>query len=136
MEVKWLIIWSHTRSKFRTTKLQIQGEQKHFFDMSKDWSKLAAVQVIELLFQQAGRANQININLSAFLKIFNRFSYWIWSWRRQVRESRRLIYFWMMRKEERFSKTCDSFRLFKKQSNYCSLGKKILLKVFNCLLLH
>ena len=36
MEVKRLQIWSHTRSKFRTTKLQIQGEQKHFFDMNKD----------------------------------------------------------------------------------------------------
>ena len=28
------------------------------------------MQVIELLFQQAGRANQININLSAFFKFF------------------------------------------------------------------
>ena len=36
MEVKRLQIWSQTRSKLRTTKLQIQGEQKHFFDMSKD----------------------------------------------------------------------------------------------------
>ena len=32
MEVKRQQIWNHTRSKFRTTKLQIQGEQKHFFD--------------------------------------------------------------------------------------------------------
>ena len=86
MEVKKLQIWSHTRSKFRTTKLQIQGEQKHFIDIIKEWSKLIAVQVIELLFQQAGLANQININLSAFLNFFNRFSYWIWSWRRQVRD--------------------------------------------------
>ena len=36
MEVKRLQIWSHTRSKFRTAKLQIQGEQKHFFDINKD----------------------------------------------------------------------------------------------------
>ena len=36
MEVKRQIIWSHTRSKLRSTKLQIQGEQKHFFDMNKD----------------------------------------------------------------------------------------------------
>ena len=70
MEVKRLQIWSQTRSEFRTTKLQIQGEQKHFFDMNKEWSKLTTVQVIELLFQQAGLANQININLNAFYKIF------------------------------------------------------------------
>ena len=110
-------------------------EKKHFFGMNKEWSKLPEVQVIELLFQEAGLANQININLSAFF-FFNRFSYWIWSWRRQVRESRRWIYFWMTRQDERFSKTCDSFRLFKKQSNDCSVGKKIFLKVLNCLLLH
>ena len=36
MEVKRLQIWSHTRSKFRTIKLQIQGEQKHLFDKSKE----------------------------------------------------------------------------------------------------
>ena len=34
----------------------------------------------------------------------------------------------MMRKDERFSKTCDCFRLFKKQSNDCSVGKKVSLK--------
>ena len=73
MEVKRLQIWSHTRSKFRTTTLQIQEEQKHFFDMNKEWSKLTAVQVIELLFQQAGLANQININLSTFFKFFKDF---------------------------------------------------------------
>ena len=62
-------------------------EKKHFFGMNKKWIKLPAVQVIELLFQEAGLANQINMNLSAFF--LNRFSYWIWSWRRQVRESRK-----------------------------------------------
>ena len=36
MEVKKLQIWSHTRSKFRTTKLQIQGEQKQFYDIIKE----------------------------------------------------------------------------------------------------
>ena len=36
MKVKKLQIWSQTCSKFRATKLQIQGEQKHLFDMSKE----------------------------------------------------------------------------------------------------
>ena len=36
MEVKRLQIWSHTHSKFRTIKLQIQAEQKHFNDMNKE----------------------------------------------------------------------------------------------------
>ena len=40
--------------KVQNNKLQIQAEQKHFFDMSKYCSKLTAVQVIEILFQQTG----------------------------------------------------------------------------------
>ena len=134
MEVKRLQIWIHTRSKFRTTKLQIQGERK---SISLVWTKSeTSYPQYKSLSSYFNKLGLLTKSIWTWARFLNRFSYWIWSWRRQVRESRRWIYFWMMRQDERFSKTCNSFRLFKKQCNDGSVGKKILLKVLNCLLLH